>query len=420
VHILLSLSILFSGLLFGKSTTLSTIPVPKVQILKKDTSICDEVCLKEYLLDDQIFSFLANIDGSVKNLALREKRLMYEALFNIEAESSNDSIRIALLLPEKVIGRYATTTTNAVLAYLMAKNRRFEVKSFKIDREDNESINSTLQSISKEKFEFIIAPMTVKGAEIIARAEPSINVFFPTIHSSKIANRTSSLYFGGIDYQAQMEKLLQYTPKNSGVALLYDDSLKGQELNQVVEFLITENYKDNRILLNRAIQKDYSDFSPIFEDKENRHNPLARKLKGATFFLNTPIIKSSLILTQLTLYEREPNLILSTQINYKPMLLSMTQNHDRNSMLIANSISTEENNGFIVDANKLLNNDIVYNWINYSTTVGTDYFFHIITGTEREYSEEFIDNQVVYPIRVVKPLENRFKVLPELQLEESE
>jgi len=411
---IISALIVLSALLFGKSHILSTIPVPKVQILKKDTTICDEECLEEYLLDDQIFSFLANIDDSVKNLALREKKLMFEALFNIESKNSDTSIiRVALLLPDKIIGRYASTITNAVFAYLMAKNRRFELKSYTVDREDNETIINGLQKIVKDKFEFVIAPMTPKGANIIATLHPSISIFFPTIHSSKVPNRNRNMFFGGIDYQAQIKKLLEHLNRDSSIALLYDESAKGEELNSIVESNIRTDYPKNRVVMNRAIKKEFSDFSPLFEDSEERRNRIAERLKNVSFFLNTPIIKSSLILTQLTLYEREPNLVLSTQINYKPMLLSMTQQQDRDTLLIANSISTKENNGFIVDANRLLNNDIVYNWINYSTTVGADYFFHTMTGTEREYSENVIDNQIIYPVRIMKPLETRFIDLTE-------
>ena len=79
-------------------------------------------------------------------------------------------------------------------------------------------------------------------------------------------------------------------------------------------------------------------------------------------------------MSQLTLYDANATNILSTQINYDPLLFSMTQYKDRKTMIIANSI-TSQNNVFI-ETNSLLGNDIVYDWINYTTTIGVDYFMH--------------------------------------------
>ena len=111
-------------------------------------------------------------------------------------------------------------------------------------------------------------------------------------------------------------------------------------------------------------------------------------------------------MSQLTLYDINVTNILSTQINYDPLILSITQAKDRNNMIIANSI--EKNNNVLIEANMLLNNDIVYDWINYSTTVGSDYFFHLITHDKREYELAMQDNQIIYPISLVQPSYSRF------------
>ncbi|WP_321778168.1 hypothetical protein [Sulfurimonas sp.] len=125
-----------------------------------------------------------------------------------------------------------------------------------------------------------------------------------------------------------------------------------------------------------------------------------------SFFINTPIVKTGMIMSQLTLYDTNATNILSTQINYDPLILSITQYQDRKNMIVANSITN--NNNILIEANSLLGNDIVYDWINYTTTVGVDYFFSLATREDREYKIAIEDNQMIYPIELLKPVKYRF------------
>jgi SRSO17 transposase len=111
-------------------------------------------------------------------------------------------------------------------------------------------------------------------------------------------------------------------------------------------------------------------------------------------------------MSQLTLYDVNTSSVLSTQINYNPELLLLTQPKDREHMLIANSINYHNN--IMIESNSLLQNNIVYDWINYATTIGADYFYHLITSAHREYPQEMIEHQIEYPISIVKPTFSRF------------
>ena len=111
-------------------------------------------------------------------------------------------------------------------------------------------------------------------------------------------------------------------------------------------------------------------------------------------------------MSQLTLYDANATNVLSTQINYDPLLLSMTQYNDRKDMIVANSIT--ENNNVLIETNSLLGNDIVYDWINYTTTVGVDYFFNQITNEDREYEMIVEDAQMLYDIELLQPSLSRF------------
>jgi len=137
-----------------------------------------------------------------------------------------------------------------------------------------------------------------------------------------------------------------------------------------------------------------------------RHLKNNENIKNGSFFINTPIVKSGMIMSQLTLYDVNATNVLSTQINYDPLLLSMTQYNDRKNMIVANSIT--ENNNVLIETNSLLGNDIVYDWINYTTTVGVDYFFHLISNEDREYEMTIENAQVLYNIELLQPSLSRF------------
>ena len=155
---------------------------------------------------------------------------------------------------------------------------------------------------------------------------------------------------------------------------------------------------DDRETIKYSIPRGTTNLQHYLKDNED--------INGSSCFINTPIVKTSMIMSQLTLYDTNVTNILSTQINYDPLILSMTQYVDREKMLIANSIT--QHNSVLIQTNALLSNDIEYDWINYTTTIGMDYFFHLLTNADREYQIELIDNQMVYPIELLQPSVSRF------------
>ena len=63
------------------------------------------------------------------------------------------------------------------------------------------------------------------------------------------------------------------------------------------------------------------------------------RLSDATVFLNVPLVKASMVSSQMRLYDVKFNALLSTQINYAPSIFKLTQPQDREKLYIANSIS---------------------------------------------------------------------------------
>ena len=124
-------------------------------------------------------------------------------------------------------------------------------------------------------------------------------------------------------------------------------------------------------------------------------------------FLNTPIIKSSILLSQLRAYDTVPYIILSTQLNYTPLVISLTQYPDRKKFIVANSI--EKVNLKLEESLALLDVDVAYNWVNYSTLIGIDSIF--FKDESKLFPNKIVDNQVQYETTLHKNTRHGFKKL---------
>lgn len=353
--------------LFSESSLTSDIPLPKTDVQNLDPTLVEST----------------NVE--------------YSSSLEAKPAASDGKLRIALLIPYSKIGRYATSTTNASFAYLMSKNRPFELKSYKIEDESYDEILKTLKKIQADGFSYIIAPLTQSGEKIVSKINPQINIYFPTINKKDTQTTSKYLYYGGIDYRAQSDLLLKESV--SPLVIFYDKSEIGEQLSNYQEYKFKQ---DNATTRNNVVKFSIPQQITSLEDKLKDN----KRISGGSFFVNTPIVKSGMIMSQLTLYNTNSTNVLSTQTNYNPLLLSMTQYQDRKNMIIANSIT--QNNDELIETNSLLGNDIVYEWINYTTTVGIDYFSYIISGTKREYNIDNVNNQMVYPIVLLEPSVSRF------------
>ncbi|MDD5156847.1 hypothetical protein [Sulfurimonas sp.] len=306
------------------------------------------------------------------------------------------SLKIAMLLPYKKIGRYASSTTNASLAYLVSKNRPFELKVYKIENESFEEISKAFKKIKDDDFCYVVATLTQEGADVVAKVNPDITVYFPAINKKDATSNSKYLYYGGIDYRAQSDMLLKYA--KSPLIIFHDESSVGKKLSFYQEKKNGELYKKSTTTQYLVPEKTTA------LDKQLSNN---RSIHNSSVILNTPIVKSGMIVSQLTLFNTDAVNILSTQTNYNPLLLSMTQYQDIKDMIIANSIT--QSRDVLIETNALLDNDILYDWINYTTTVGVDFIYNTVYKEDREYDIDVINNQIVYPIELLQPSFTTFK-----------
>ena len=403
-------------IVFGQSFLISNIPIPKTYIQNLDPYECDEYCLQDFLENDMIFSFLAHANKKLENSEQDEIRVMNISILNLGSQVISDNlVKIAMLLPYKKIGKYAASTTNAAFAFLITKAHPFELKSYKIESEDMGEIKRVLFNIKADGFSYVIAPVTQMGAQSIIDAQSDLNVYLPTINKKDVVTDSSYLTFGAIDYQEQCDLLIKeaisplviFSDKSSTgekLALIQEDAFKYMDMNLTSKKNNDEEQVEQRVLNeeNKVIKYYISRNTTNLENylKENE------KIFQGSFFINTPIVKSGMIMSQLTLYDANATNVLSTQINYDPLLLSMTQYNDRKEMVVANSITEHDN--VLTETNSLIGNDISHDWINYATTVGIDYFFNKLTNEERAYNISLEDNQMQYNTELLQPSVSRF------------
>lgn len=381
--------------MFAVGTKLSHIPATKNIFIDLDESVCDDTCLQGYLDNKEIFSFLSKYTNLSEDDTLKTQFYSYQALFRA-SNDENTLLKVAVLIPQKSIRRYAISTTNSVIAYMLSKNDNFEIKVFNSVDEEDSSIENAIKELKEQNYQYVIAPVTKKGALNLMKYSQNLLVYIPTLHTNEFEELNSNIIFGGIDYKGQIKKLLSYA--NEKITLFSDGSTLSEDLNLMVK----ENVPS--IAYEKAINNSKISFKSILKNN--------KKIDNSSVFLNTPLVKSSLIASQFRVYEREPYILLSTQINYNPLLLMLTQFEDREKLFIANSIGTTSMR--VVETNAIFGHNITYDWVNYSTTLGMDYIYsHYLVPTEnREFKELVDENQVTYDISIYKPM--RYKFVKEL------
>ncbi len=302
------------------------------------------------------------------------------------------NLKIALLVPKKVIGTYANSVSNSIISYLLFKDTQFQFEVFDSVDEEESSIAQKLAQIRAKGYQFVIAPLTVKGADIVINTTPDLLVFIPTVNKHDMSEASGNIIFGGIDYRSQIDALLRYA--NDKVVLFNDGSRRSVELAEYVKEQAFES-----IVYARDIKNIKTDLSGIIKNN--------KKLKKSSIFLNMPIVKSSLVASQLTQHEVKPHVLLSTQVNYNPLLLKLTQFKDREFFYIANSILYPDQK--LKEINLLLGNSPDYSWIDYSTSIGMDYIFSTNLGDARVFEEDIYGNQIEYKVRVEKAGSSSFE-----------
>ena len=347
-------------------------------------SRCDKECLKELSRGVDFIQFIYT------PLTMSEPFKSYYAgikkLATIpEIEIGRKDIKVAIIIPQDVIKSYSVVVSDSVFAYIFKRDVGSHIEIFYSGDESAENLNLAINRAKNAGFKYLIAPLTTNGLEIVNSDDYDDLIFYiPTINIKNISNPRSNLFFGGIDYEAQIQKLLQKA--NHKISAFGDGSRVSNMLNEIVATNSTNPYIQN------------------IEGSDIKLNFLKNnyKVKNSSIFLNTPLIKSALLSSQFRVFELEPYILLSTQLNYNSALISLTQSGDRKNLNIANSIMTPDSQLETLSA--ILGEKLAYDWVAYSTMIGMDFIYlnYINKSAQAIFKENMQDNQIQYNINIMR------------------
>ena len=365
-----------------KDQSLSSISPAKITYINLEPEFCDNACLNELIKSDLLASFMARFEpAKIDDNALLE---LYISLGGEAILKVNKNGKIAVIIPQKIIKSYANVVSNAVLSYVLKQDADIEIKFINSNDESPQSLTNAMQTARVQGFNYFIAALTSNGANIINSLVLSNElIYIPSVHSSFIINPKPNLIFGGIDYKEQISALLAYS--NEKIVAFDDGSSLGQKLNEYV----------------RMQSSDYHEASIVGKDI-NLNDTLSKKSKfdDASIFLNIPIVKASLVATQMRGFEIKPYALLSTQINFLPNIFNAIAQRDRQNLFIANSLNPI--NDLFLGLGDLFDVDFRYSQIGYSSAFGAEYIYtnFIDKSADRIFTERVENSQVLYGVKI--------------------
>jgi len=301
-----------------------------------------------------------------------------------------EHFKVAIIFPSKVVGKYANSTINTIMGYLLYKNEEFEVESFDSMNQEYYNIEKNFNEIKEKGYKNVIALYTKEAISDISRMEAtnSMTIYLPLVNKNDAPYTSSNFIYGAISYDAQLQKLLTFS--NGDNAMFYEQSNLGRKLRAGYDNLVPVSSPV------KPVSRIDTKYKKLVEDEA---------LNEKALMLNTPIIKSSIILSQLRAHDIKPNIILSTQLNYNPLLVSLTQFEDRVNFIIANSI--ESTDPVLTETLALLDAEIGYNWVNYASLVGINNFFS--QNSDGLIKNSVYNNQVNYNVHLYNSTEYGFQ-----------
>lgn len=378
----------------------SPLPLPKLYVIDYEAKQCDSTCLDQLYDEGKLFSFIASYDPENASIENGNRYRKLATLLNLDVASmyidEGQKFKIALMLPKKIIGKYAISTSHSMLAYLLLRNQKFKFKVIDTVDEKKENIEQGLKVASEEGYEYIIALFTKNGADAIASIDEhsNFNIYIPSVNKGDVVTASDTIIYGGIDYKTQVQKLMAFAGEDKPTVSIESGRL-GREITNMLEA---------DMLLSGNIDFNTKDSATLKNGLQRYRNSIAHD----SLFLNTPAVKSALVLSQVTFHQINPRHILSTQLNYWPLIFSLTQAVDRKKLVIANSITSDSPT--LIEANRLLQSDTKYDWVSYSTSYGIDYFFSKIYPNDENqiFTESILDNAVQYDTELVKTDDGAF------------
>ncbi|WP_304341938.1 hypothetical protein [Campylobacter ureolyticus] len=401
--ILLILLLIFSSC-FAKIQKPSPIPPASLYYLDFEPGICDSQCLKKLIDEKKDFSFLSRYSKEYSNSYLESYYMSLAsgiAKLVVTKDMDLSQQKIAVLLPQNIIGGYAHIVSNAVFSYIISKDLNVKVKFYLTGNENEASLVTAIDKIKNDGISLVIAPLTAKGAEIIAKnSDINMLFFIPTLHYKMVKASKGNIFFGGIDYEDQVLKLLEHSDYKN-IVVFEDNSFLAKFLDEYIS--LSGANIEKKVLVDGA--------------QTSLLGRVDESLKDVDVFLNLPLNATAKIIYELKINNLVPNSFFTTQINYAPKLLSLIDFKDRQNLFIANSITHVPQN--IASISSILGVDIYYTWIAYSTAIGLDYLYNAFENTddERVFKERIVGSSIDYDTKIYKTTNHKFELIKDEEVD---
>ena len=306
----------------------------------------------------------------------------------VQIDETKAKNKIAFVYPSRLVEKYAKSSINTISGYLSYQKAEYDLVVIDCENESSDNILNAFSQVSQEGATKVIGLFTPSALPVLNRVVSSdLKVYLPLVEKKDSPESNNSLIFGSISYDDQLKKLSYYsTGKN---AMFYQDTYLSSKLKRSFDNLV--GVAD----IQKEVKKDEINFKGIVNDG---------RLNNASLFLNTDLVKSSLIMSQLVSFDIYPKIIFSTQVNYDQALFTLTQPKDRQRLVVASSIDTVD--AKLKDTISNAGGNIVYEWVDYSTLVGINYLYN--GGNSSIVPTQVSNNQAIYTPRLYKATEIGF------------
>ena len=350
--------------------------------VKEDkTTVVEEFISNDSIIKEEVIDNSNN--GSMNTVQPQaDEETVAQQSININIDETRANVKLAFVYPSTLVSKYAKSSLSTISGYLSYKQANYNLIVVDSKNESYENINNAFSKLKEEGVTKVIALFTPNALNNLNKiVTDDFKVYLPLIEKKDSLENNDNLIFGSISYDDQLKKLSYYS--NGKNSTFYQETYLGAKLKNSYDFVIGNSN------LRKEISNDEKNFKNIVNDS---------RLRNSSLFLNTDLVKSSLILSQMTVYEINPNTILATQILFDPMLMVLTQERDRQNLIIANSIGDVDSK--LKDEIATVGGNITFEWVDYSTLVGTNYLFS--NGNSSLISTKIENNQAVYTPRLFK------------------
>jgi len=338
------------------------------------------ILIMAVLLNAETLNFQIPMDNetnsteqNIKDLNESNNTTDIETDFNDTYISINSSVNLAVIIDKKRFFKFIPSLMNALNAYLAQKGIDYNITLY------NKDIN-----ISNIKTDDIIY-LTTDTGELNKLSDYNKTFYLPLINKNETNITAENLYFGSIDFKAQIQTLSSFI--DSKTDIVSDNTLLSDKLLK---------YEKNLNFLHNIYK-----FPNIYYPN----------LNNSFVIFNTSAGKTAQVLSKITQKEINTKMLLSPQIGYDPFMIILTQPADIQKLLIANSIIHPP---LIINENaSLLNSDIRYNWLNYASCIFANKAYNRQNKEDEFYMSDFniyiFNNQINYKIQLYRIIDGAFK-----------